>query len=157
MAITGQPKTFYSSRNFRVLIPGVGSADFSKMDWAGLEAEVAEHYEGASVVPASQFVGKQKVNPATLERGVTDSTDLYDWFLLCSNAAATRGLNEEKYKREVTVQQLDHEGVPKFGWVFHEAFAPKFEPTSGGFDSEGGKHAIERVTIHYKWAERITF
>ena len=157
MAVTGNPKTFYSAREWRVFIPGVGSADFSKMDGLVFEAEVQEHYEGASVIPAAQMVGKQKINPITLERGVTDDTGLYDWFLAASNAAATRGLNEPKYKREVTIQQLDHEGTPKFGWVLHLAFATKFEPASGGYDAEGGKHAIEKLTIHYKYADRLTF
>lgn len=157
MGVTGNPKTFYSARNFRVIIPGVGSADFAKLDGLVFEAEVHEHYEGASVIPASQFVGKQKISPVTLERGVTDDTALYDWFLQCSNAAATRGLNEEKYKREVTIQQLDHEGNPKFGWILHKGFSPKFEPASGGWDSDGGKHAIEKITIHYQYADRIRF
>jgi phage tail-like protein len=133
----------YKNFKFRVEIDNMASSGFSEC--TGLESEVGciEYREGGDHV-TRKLPGLRKVGNITLKRGVTQSTELYDWHKNIVNGVSDR--------RNGTIILMDDDGSDVVRWRFSDGFARKYEGPS--FNAKGNEVAIETLEICCERIER---
>jgi len=126
----------YKNFKFRVEIDGITIAGFSEV--SGLESEVTciEYREGVDHI-VRKLPGLHKVGDITLKRGVTQSTELYDWHKNVVNGVADR--------RNGVIVLLADDGTDVVRWRFIDGFPRKYEGPR--FDAKGNDVAIETLVI----------
>lgn len=153
-AVVGKARTFHKKYLFLVQIDGITYAGFMKCSAAKAKLGVAEHYEGASIVPDNS-PGRVKYEPITLERGAAADDDLWKWWRQTCNGAANAGANEPEYRRNVTIVQLARDRVTVLRrWDLPEAFPEEFE--AGEWDNDSDDNVIEKMTLRYRYFDRPT-
>jgi phage tail-like protein len=68
------------SSNFIVEIDGITSSSFTHVEGVGSETEVVEYREGTETSTVRLIPGLTRAGPITLKRGLSDNTELWDWF-----------------------------------------------------------------------------
>jgi len=133
----------YKSFKFRVEVDGMASAGFSEC--TGLESEVAciEYREGGDHI-TRKLPGLYNAGDITLKRGVTKSTELWDWHKNIMNGVSDR--------RSGSIILLDDDGTEVVRWKFFDGFARKYEGPS--FNAKGNEVAIETLEICCERIER---
>lgn len=135
----------YKTFKFRVEIDGMTIAGFSEC--TGLESEVTciEYREGGDFT-ARKLPGLRKVGDITLKRGVTKSTELWDWHKHVCDGAADR--------RNGAIILLDDDGSDPVRWVFSEGFPRKYEGPN--LNAKNNEVAIEALVICCEGIERVS-
>ena len=133
----------YKNFKFRVEIDGLTSSGFSEC--TGLESEVSciDYREGADHL-TRKLPGLHKVSDITLKRGVTKSTELYEWHKNIVNGVSDR--------RNGTIILMDDDGSDVVRWKFSDGFPRKYEGPS--FNAKGNEVAIETLEICCERIER---
>jgi phage tail-like protein len=135
----------YKNFKFRVEIDNMTIAGFSEC--TGLESEVTciEYREGADHV-TRKLPGLHKVSNITLKRGVTKSTELWDWHKNIVNGLADR--------RNGSIILLDDDGTEAVRWNFSNGFPRKYEAPN--FNAKGNEVAIESIEICHEGIDRAS-
>jgi phage tail-like protein len=125
----------YKSFNFLVEIDGVANAGFQ--DCGGLDSTHApiDYREGSDPDHVRKLRGMASFSPISLKRGITDSRDLYDWYL-------------SGQPRNGSIVLLDESGQEKIRWNFRLAWPSKW--TGPAFNSTGNTVAIESLEIAHE-------
>lgn len=129
--------------NFIVEIEGVNAAAFSECSGLDVETEVIEYRAGndASAYPR-KLPGLHKVGNVTLKRGITGSSDLWDWRKAVLNGSFDR--------KTVTIALLDEAREEVMRWNLYECWVVKY--AGPDLNGRGNEVAIETLVIA---AERI--
>ena len=143
---------FHKRFKFVVRIEGVAVAAFQKASELSVEAAKVEYFEGGSLIP-DKSPGRLTFSDVTLERGVTNDRDLYDWFLEVATAASDTGLNEPDYRRTMDIEQLDRLGNVIRTWRLFNAWPQKF--MAGEWDKEADENVIESVVLTYDYFDLV--
>lgn len=153
MPVVGVHKVFDKKFSFLVHIDFFFSAAFSKM--SSLEAEVGDikYSEGGSLI-ANKSAGRLDFKDVTLERGAsTYDRDAMLWFAQVAAAPLLGPFTlEPNYKRNVTVSQLDRNGVPTKMWTLWNAWPKTF--VAGEWDNNVDENVIEKLTLCYDYFTR---
>jgi phage tail-like protein len=80
---------------------------------------VIEYREGADRGGARKIPGIRKFSNLVLKRGLTESTELYDWW--------RQTLNGQTQRRDVAVTLLDGAGQAVKRWVARNAWPARYE------------------------------
>ncbi len=133
----------YKNFKFRVEIDGLASAGFSEC--TGLESEVGciEYREGGDHL-TRKLPGLHKVGDITLKRGVTKSTELWEWHKNIVNGVSNR--------RSGAIILMDDDGTEVVRWHFVDGFPRKYEGPR--FIAKGNDVAIETLVICCERIER---
>ena len=134
----------YLNFNFIVDI-GVGDElGFSEAEVPSGEIEVIEYREGADRVnTARKLPGLAKYPNVTLKRGITGSTDLFEWWKSVRDGQVVR--------RNVTITLLDEQRQAVYRWLLRSAWPVKIEgPTLNG---SGNEVAIETLELAHEGLE----
>jgi phage tail-like protein len=125
----------YRGFNFLVEIDNVTNAGFQEC--GGLDSTHApiDYREGADPGHVRKLRGMATFSPISLKRGITDSTDLFDWY--------TRG-----DRRNGSIVLLDETGAEKMRWNFRMAWPSKW--TGPAFNATGNSVAIESLEIAHE-------
>ena len=150
MAIIGTPRSFHQRARFVVEVDGIASASFAKASELSVESAPVVHWEGGAIIP-SKSPGRLTFADVTLERGVTNDHELYDWFLDVARAAAGLGLPDDQYKRNLDIVQQDRDGTTLRRWSLVRAWPVKF--VAGEWDNDADEVVIESVTLTYDYFE----
>lgn len=133
----------YKNFNFLVEINGVTVAGFSEVSGLSSEVTCIEYREGGDHF-VRKLPGLKKFGDIVLKRGVTRSTELWDWHKNILNGVADR--------RDGVITLLDDARTPQVRWVFSNAFPQKYEgPT---LKAKGNDVAIETLTLCVEGIER---
>jgi phage tail-like protein len=142
---TGTRVDPYRNFNFLVEIDGITQAGFSDCTGFGANTDPIEYREGG--MPGNtvrKLPGQTKYPNITLKWGLTDSRELYDWYL-----DVTKGKIERK---SGSIVLIDLEGKEKIRWNFFEAWPTKWD--SVDFSAKGTDVAIETLELAVEKVER---
>jgi phage tail-like protein len=126
----------YKNFKFRVEIAGLTLAGFSECSGLSSEVSVIEYREGGDHV-VRKLPGLRKFGDITLKRGLTKSTELWDWHKNIVNGVRDR--------RDGSIILLDDDMTEAVRWKFFDGFPRKWEgPRLKG---DGNEVAIETLEI----------
>ena len=153
MVVT-RKRTILQKWKFHVNIDGINEepATFSKAGPLQAEAAVLEHHAGGAYIPY-KAPGKGSFPNITLERGLTDNRDLYEWFEQVVDASANFGLDAGLCKRNMTIVQEDRKGIAAVSFRIWQAFPVVF--VAGDWDGSANEFSIESVELAYDYFQRI--
>lgn len=126
---------------YLVSVPGLPSGmGFSKVSGLKREIGVVEYNEGGYST-THKLVGREKVEPITLERGMFKSADFETLY--------KKSLSDPNFRTTVTVTLQDNQGKAQRTWKLAEAWVSSWEGTD--FDASSEDVAIEKITIEFEY------
>jgi phage tail-like protein len=141
---TAQRVDPYRNSNFLVEIDGITQAGFSDCSGFGSSTDPIEYREGGENTTVRKLPGPTKYPNITLKWGLTDSTDLYNWY---------RDVVKGKIQRKNgSIIVLDLEGKEKIRWNFLNGWPTKWDGPV--FSAKGNDVAIETLEIAHEGIER---
>ena len=127
----------YLGARFFVEIEGVDQGGFTECTGLQAEVELTDYQEGGNNGYVHKLAGRTKFTNVVLKRGVTDSSDLWDWFQNVS-----RGQIERK---DVSVVLYNSELEEVRRWNLREAFPSKW--VGPAFNATTPAVAIETLEL----------
>jgi len=126
----------YRGFNFFVEITGVALGGFQECGGLDSQTAVIDYREGADKANHLRKVrGMNSFSPISLKRGITDSKDLWDWYL-------------QGDRRDGSIVLLDENGAEKMRWNFLQAWPSKW--TGPAFNATANSIAIESLEIAHE-------
>jgi phage tail-like protein len=116
---------------FHLEIEGISTGGFLRCTGLGGEVDVFEFLEGGTLTPR-RFAGDRRFSPIVLERGLTASRDLYEWFA-------------GGEPRDGAIVLLARTGEERFRWEFVAGWPRRWEGPS--LDAASARIAVERLEI----------
>src|SRR5262245_6829911 len=104
----------YKNFPFRVELGGATSSGLTAVAGLSAEAQVIEYREGADITSTRKLPGLIKYSNVTLRRGLTQSRELYDWWMTVVNGNVQR--------RDVAIVLLDDARKELLRWILHDAW-----------------------------------
>jgi phage tail-like protein len=134
---TGDRRDPYAAFNFLVEVEGVTVAGFTECSGLVNETEVIDYRNGDEDITRRRLPGLVKYNNIVLKRGITNSTELWDW--------RRRVLDGRTQRQSGSVVLLDEARRPARRWNFREGWPAKLEgPT---LNAKTNETAIETMEI----------
>jgi phage tail-like protein len=134
----GQRNDPYRNFNFVVEIDGVASSSFSEVIFPSSTVGVVEYREGGDATSSSRKLpGRVHYGNLVLRRGVTQTTDLWDWWNTVREGQLVR--------RNGVVSLLDLDRTEVRRWVFTAAWPCRYDvsPLAG----QGEETVIETLEL----------
>jgi phage tail-like protein len=138
----------YREFNFRVTITGkkvFTKVGFQKVTGIKLKTDIIEYREGADKQLAPhKLAGLIKHDPITMERGMSQDTDMVDWLFQQVTKA-----NDDQFKCTVIIEMMDRDNktsVKKYELL--EAWISDYE--TGDLDANGNAIAIDRMVVQFE-------
>lgn len=126
---------------YAVSIPGLPSGmGFSKVSGLSAELGVVEYAEGG-YTSTHKLVGKEKVEPVTLERGMFKTKEFETLY--------KKSLSDPNFRTTVVISLQDNNGSVVRTWKLAEAWVSKWEGTD--LDASSEDVAIEKITIEFEY------
>lgn len=148
MSIIGRPRHFHTKFKFQVEIDGFGSAAFQSCSELKVDVAKIEYYEGGVIRPYKE-PGRMNVGDITLERGVTEDPDMYNWLLDTVNAATNSGLRSSDFKRGGYIVQMDRDNEILRRWQLYGMWPMSF--TAGAWDNNSDELAMEQTVLAFDY------
>lgn len=138
----------YRNFRFRVELDGITQAGFNECTFGDTTTEVAEYREGTDPAHTRKLSGQTKYGNITLKWGITDSTELYEWY------QAVVDLGALDNRKNLAIILIDEAGNDKARWEIEEAWPTKYDPTD--FNAKGNDVAIETLEIVTESYKRVS-
>lgn len=142
----------YKEFNYEVIITGAqnfAKFGFSKVSGLKGDIDVIEYREGGDNLSAHKSAGLVKYDPITLERGMSEDSDSWNWFKKVFDLTALSGnVVEPGYKGVVTIKLKDRDGSVVKTWEARECWVSGYE--TGEFNALGTGVMVERLTIQHE-------
>lgn len=135
----------YRSFNFYIELDGITQAGFQEC--SGLSATVTptEYREGNEAPTVRKLPTMTTYSNITLKWGLTDSTELFDWFAEISKGVITR--------KNGSIVLIDIDGTTeKARWNFYQAWPTQWDAAS--LNATANEVAIETLQIAHERLER---
>ena len=134
----------YRNSNFLVEIDGITQAGFSDCSGFGASTDPIEYREGGENTTVRKLPGMTKYPNITLKWGLTDSTELYAWYL-----GVVKG---DVQRKNGSIIVLDGTGQEKLRWNFYNGWPTKWDGPD--FSAKSNDVAIETLEIAHEGIER---
>jgi len=134
---TGQRKDPYRNFRFRVEIDGLQQAGFTDVSGFDSTVDVVEYREGNEATTMRKLSGLTKYGNISLKWGLTDSTEIYDWYI-----EVTKGNVQRK---NISIVLVDETGSDKSRWNFINAWPSKYDAPD--FSAKSSEVGIESLDI----------
>jgi phage tail-like protein len=138
----------YRNFRYRLEIDGITQAGFNECSFGDTTTEPVEYREGTDPTHTRKLSGQTKYGNITLKWGITDSTELYDWFRVVVDAGALDN------RKNLAITLVDEAGNDKSRWEIVEAWPTKYDPTD--FNAKGNDVAIETLEIVTESYKRVS-
>jgi len=136
----------YRNYNFKLEAGNDVQGHFTSCSGFGVDVDVIRYREGGERQIVHALAGPKTYREVTFQYGVTDSRDLFDWFM----KAVTDGAPEP---RNVSIVLLAHDGVTeKVRWNLGAAWPSSWR--GAALDALGREVAIESLTLVFETLER---
>ena len=126
--------------NFRVEIDGITSAGFQECSGLDVTTEAVEYREGTDPNHVRKLTGLNSFSPIMLKRGITDSTELWQWQQTVASGQTER--------RNISIVLADETGAEQIRWNIRRAWPSKW--TGPSFSSTNNEVAIEELEISHE-------
>lgn len=157
--MTDRPDDPLAGFSFRLSLGNVEIAGFSECTGLEMETRVFEYQEGGVNSHLLKFPDQTQMSNLVLKRGVTLSTELFDWYLdvargtfghpnqrpaAVSDPGHSAAASAQDTTRKIAVALLHADGDMAREWVFQRAFPVKWAgPDFKGTDSAVAFESIE--------------
>ncbi len=145
MAETGARNDPFRNFNFLVELDGITQAKFSECSGLDSTVESVDYREGGDNTTVRKLPGKTTYSDITLKRGITDSSELWDW-----HNQAVQGNVQRKTGSIVLYDLANASEVAR--WNFVNAWPTKWEGPS--LNATGSEVAIETLTLAHEGVGR---
>lgn len=145
----------YKSFRFEVEISGhmvFAKAGFQKVAGLKMNTDVVEYREGGDNLTVSKSPGLTKFDPITLERGMSEDTDMWDWaskIFHIDESAHT----QIKYRANVKIKLKGRNGAVVKAWEIPNAWISRYE--TGEFDAMGNNVMLETIELQHEGFKKI--
>ena len=130
--------------SFLVEIDGIASSTFSEVSGLSAGADVIEYRDGSDrTTSVRKLPGRIHYGDVTLERGLSSSRELFDWWMTVVNGNLQR--------RNVAVVLLDDARNEVMRWLLHDAWIARIEV--GTLNASGNEVLIESVVLTHEGLE----
>ena len=144
-AQTGAWTDPYRAYNFKLEIQGVTEGHFTECGGLGVKVDVISYREGGASQVIHRLPGQVSYADVTLRYGLTNSRQLWEWFL-----TSMRGKVE---RRNISIVLVDSDGVTEaMRWNLINAWVSEWR--GAVLDASAHEVAIESVTIVFETLER---
>ena len=126
--------------NFRVEIDGITSAGFQECSGLDVTTESVDYREGTDPNHVRKLTGLNSFSPIMLKRGITDSTELWQWQQTVASGQTER--------RNISIVLADETGAEQIRWNIRRAWPSKW--TGPSFSSTNNEVAIEELEISHE-------
>lgn len=142
----------YKDFAFEVVITGAqnfAKFGFSKASGLKGDIDVIEYREGGDNFTAHKSPGQTKYDPITLERGMSEDADSWNWFTQVFNLSGMGGqVAEPNFKGTMQVKLKDRDGSIVRTWECVECWPSSYDV--GDLDASGNGVLIERLVIQHE-------
>jgi phage tail-like protein len=135
----------YRNFNFRIEIDGITQAGFSEVTGFSASTDPIEYREGGFENTVHKLPGLTKYSNLTFKWGLTDSTELYDWYQDVVDGKIER--------KDGSIVLIDFEGKDQCRWDFNNAWPTKYDPVD--FNAKGTDVAIETLELVTERLKRV--
>lgn len=142
---TAEIKDPYINFNFLVEIDNITRAAFHEASGFDTTIDVIEHREGGQNTTTYKVPGLTKHGNITLKRGLTDDTQLDDWY--------QKVVDGEIDRRNGSIVVLNRKGDEVARWNFFRAWPTKY--TLPSFTAEGNDIAIQTLELAHEGLKRV--
>ena len=144
-AQTGAWTDPYRAYNFKLEIQGVTEGHFTECSGLGVKVDVISYREGGASQVIHRLPGQVSYANITLRYGLTNSRQLWEWFL-----TSMRGKVE---RRNISIVLVDSDGVTEaMRWNLINAWVSEWR--GAVLNASTHEVAIEAVTIVFETLER---
>ena len=144
-AQTGAWTDPYRAYNFKLEIQGVTEGHFTECGGLGVKVDVISSREGGNSQVIHRLPGQVSYADVTLRYGLTNSRQLWEWFL-----TSMRGKVE---RRNISIVLVDSDGVTEaMRWNLINAWVSEWR--GAVLNASTHEVAIESVTIVFETLER---
>ena len=144
-AQTGAWTDPYRAYNFKLEIQGVTEGHFTECSGLGVKVDVISYREGGNSQVIHRLPGQVSYADVTLRYGLTNSRQLWEWFL-----TSMRGKVE---RRNISIVLVDSDGVTEaMRWNLINAWVSEWR--GAVLNASTHEVAIEAVTIVFETLER---
>lgn len=147
----------YKAFKFEVTISGnmvFAKAGFQKVSGLKMSTEVTEYREGGDNNTLSKIPGLTKFDPITLERGMSEDTDMWDWAMKLFDLDGDSKLPEApNYRANMEISLKDRNGNIVRKWQVPNCWVSKYE--TGDFDAMSNNIMIEKIEIVHEGFRKI--
>jgi len=163
MTATAKRLDSYPSSKFAVVgveINGEVIAEFTEVSGLEAEVDVFEYEEGGNNLYVYKLPGRVKYPNVTLKRGITDTTDLWDWFYSIMNRTGgsktpTEPRIDPIERKNITLILYDSSGTVRREWELINAYPVKW--TGPSFKADENAITIEAIElVHQGWTMKST-
>jgi|SRR3712207_186297 len=138
---------------FRYLVEITGNKNFAKAGFqkvTGLKmtTDVIEYREGGDPLTVSKTPGLTKFDPITMERGMSEDLDMWDWATKLFDFQIVNQSNSPIYRSNVTIKLLDRNGDIVKVWQVPNAWVSEY--STGDFDAKGNNVMIEKIVLQHE-------
>jgi len=143
---TGSRNDPYRNFRFRVEIDGIQTASFAEATIPDSSTDSVDYREGTDSPHQRKLSGLTKFGNITLKKGLTDSTELYEWRKLVEDSGAI------KARKSISLVLIDEEGNDKARWDVVEAWPIKYDPSD--FSAKANEVVIESFELVHEGIKR---
>lgn len=145
----------YKSFRFEVEISGnmvFAKAGFQKVSGLKMNTDVIEYREGGDNITVTKTPGLVKFDPITLERGMSEDTDMWDWASKIFHMDETS--HTQKFRANVKIKLKDcRTGDVVKIWEIPNAWISRYE--TGEFDATSSNVMIETMELQHEGFKKI--
>jgi phage tail-like protein len=133
---------------FRLEIDGLTAGNFAHASIGASAVELIEYREGTDPPHARKLPGLARFGNVVLKRGLTESTELYEWYaqVVSGQIAGSR--------RSVAIVIMDDAGADRARFRLREAWPVRYETSP--LDALANQVVIETLEIAHEGIERIS-
>lgn len=139
----------YRGYLFRVEISGIQVAAFSEATIPDITVDTVDYREGTDPPYKRPQSGLTTYGALTLQKGLTDGMDLYDW----SQLIAQQGSTASGAKKNVSLILVDSLGSDKCRWNIINAWPTKYSVT--GFNASSTEVMVETLELTMDYMTRV--
>jgi len=131
---------------------GIREAKFQKATGAEITFAIGEYTEGGAIAPMKEST-RQSFSNVTLEHGVFENEELYDWVLEAGDVMAHvpegLGVDSPDHLRNFEIRQLRRSRSVLMSVRLHNAQPARFKP--GEFDNTSDDIQVEELELAYEY------
>jgi phage tail-like protein len=142
---TTRPPDPYRNFNFLVEVSGLTLGGFAECSGFGGTVNVLEYREGGDPTTVRKLPGLTAYTNIVLKWGLTDSHDLYDWWIGIVNGNIVR--------KSGSIRCLDINGKDAARWDFSAAWPTKYDAPD--FMAKGNDVAIDTLELAVEGLVRV--
>ena len=139
----------YKNFKFRVVWDNKPVAGLSKMSAVKRMTEVIEWREAGGSSIIRKMPGRSKHEPVTLEAGLTHDKQFMEWANQVNSPLGPAGTSLVNYRKEVTIEVLNMQGVVAMAIKLQRAWASEFQALPE-MDANANAVAIQMLKLEYE-------